>query len=88
MREAQVPLFFITSNVPSDNDYVVYLSQEYCLLEEKNPKEERDCVANIVATYNPSCLIFTSTILFGEDGEEQGCRGLKPFSIFWCTQSG
>ena len=67
------PTFFISSNVPSSNDYAVYLSREYCMLEEKNPKEERDCVANTVATYNPSSVTFTSTILlFGEACEEQG----------------
>ena len=58
------------------------------MLEEKNPKEERDCVANAAAPYNPSFLIFTSTTLFGEDGEEQGWGGLKAFSVFSCTQSG
>ena len=50
------------------------------MLEEKNPKEERDCVANTVATYNPSSVTFTSTILlFGEAGEEQGWS-LSPYS--------
>lgn len=65
----------------------VYPSQKYCTLEEKNPKEERNCVSNTMATKNPSTLILTSTSSRLERmvKEEQDWRELRSFLILWCA---